>query len=89
MAHDFAPQGLQIQRDQPGGTVEDVLQKAIYASGAILSSNYGDLHKIGWTRSSRTDKGVHALANVGGQGSAISSLWSAKQDRAHGQVWTV
>ncbi|KAL3133971.1 hypothetical protein ABBQ32_008415 [Trebouxia sp. C0010 RCD-2024] len=56
--------GLQIQRDQPGGTVEDVLQQAIYATGAILPSNYGDLHKIGWTRSSRTDKGVHALANV-------------------------
>ena len=66
MAYIVALQGLQIQRDQPGGTVEDVLQQAIYDAGAILPSNYGDLHKIGWTRSSRTDKGVHSLANVGG-----------------------
>ena len=65
MAYTFALQGLQIQRDQPGGTVEDVLQQAIYDAGAILPSNYGNLHKIGWTRSSRTDKGVHSLANVG------------------------
>ena len=68
VTHGFASQGLQIQRDQPGGTVEDVLQKAMYVTGAILPSNYGDLHKIGWTRSSRTVKGVHALANVSGQG---------------------
>ena len=57
-------QGLQIQRDQPGGTVEDVLQEALNAAGCILHSNYGSLQKIGWSRSSRTDKGVHALANV-------------------------
>ena len=64
MCTPFAAQGLQVQRDQPGGTVEDVLQQAMYDVGAILPSNYGNLHKIGWTRSSRTDKGVHALANV-------------------------
>ncbi|KAL0045471.1 hypothetical protein WJX82_007559 [Trebouxia sp. C0006] len=56
--------GLQIQRDQPGGTVEDVLQAALDAAGCILPSNFGNLQKIGWSRSSRTDKGVHALANV-------------------------
>ena len=64
MCTPLAAQGLQIQRDQPGGTVEDVLQQAMYQAGAILPSNYGNLSKIGWTRSSRTDKGVHALANV-------------------------
>ena len=61
---DAYPQGLQIQRDHAGGTVEDVLQEALYAAGCILTSNAGELHKIGWKRSSRTDKGVHALANV-------------------------
>lgn len=64
VADTAAVQGLQIQRDQPGGTVEDVLQQAIHAAGCILPSNYGNLQKIGWSRSSRTDKGVHALANV-------------------------
>lgn len=56
--------GLQLQITQPGGTVEDVLQEAIYKMGGILPSNHGNLQKIGWSRSSRTDKGVHALANV-------------------------
>lgn len=56
--------GLQIQTKDPGGTVEDVLQQAIYEMGGILPSNYGTLQKVGWSRSSRTDKGVHAMANV-------------------------
>ncbi len=33
-------------------------------AGFIAPSNYGDLFKIKWTRSSRTDKGVHSLATV-------------------------
>ncbi len=44
--------------------MEDVLQAALDAAGCILPSNFGNLQKIGWSRSSRTDKGVHALANV-------------------------
>ena len=44
--------------------MEDVLQQAIFDMGGILPSNYGTLQKVGWSRSSRTDKGVHALANV-------------------------
>lgn len=44
--------------------MEDVLQEALDAAGCILPSNLGNLQKIGWSRSSRTDKGVHALANV-------------------------
>jgi len=47
--------------------VEDVLQAALDAAGCILPSNFGNLQKIGWSRSSRTDKGVHALANVKNQ----------------------
>ncbi|KAL3631790.1 hypothetical protein CASFOL_024774 [Castilleja foliolosa] len=57
--------GLQIQRDQPGlSTIEGELEKAIFKAGGIRDSNYGDLHKIGWARSSRTDKGVHSLATM-------------------------
>ncbi|EOA26938.1 hypothetical protein CARUB_v10023036mg [Capsella rubella] len=55
--------GLQIQRDDPAiKTIEGELEVAIYKAGGIRDSNYGDLHKIGWARSSRTDKGVHSLA---------------------------
>lgn len=32
-------------------------------AGFIKKSNQGDLSKIGWSRASRTDKGVHALSN--------------------------
>ncbi|KAJ0261869.1 putative tRNA pseudouridine synthase [Hirschfeldia incana] len=57
--------GLQIQRDDPSlKTIEGELEVAIYKAGGILDSNYGDLHKIGWARSSRTDKGVHSLATT-------------------------
>ncbi|CAF1699617.1 hypothetical protein HID58_051683 [Brassica napus] len=57
--------GLQIQRDDPSlKTIEGELEVAIYKAGGILESNYGDLHKIGWARSSRTDKGVHSLATT-------------------------
>ncbi|KAJ9517195.1 hypothetical protein QJQ45_009046 [Haematococcus lacustris] len=33
-------------------------------AGLIAPSNYGDLFKLKWSRSSRTDKGVHSLATV-------------------------
>ncbi|KAL3850547.1 hypothetical protein ACJIZ3_012429 [Penstemon smallii] len=57
--------GLQIQRDQPElSTIEGELEKAIFRAGGIRDSNYGDLNKIGWARSSRTDKGVHSLATM-------------------------
>ncbi|XP_073291608.1 putative tRNA pseudouridine synthase isoform X1 [Primulina huaijiensis] len=57
--------GLQIQRDEHAfSTVEGELEKAIFSTGGIRESNFGDLHKIGWARSSRTDKGVHSLATM-------------------------
>lgn len=57
--------GLQIQRhDDSFSTIEAELENAIFKAGGIRESNYGDLHKIGWTRSSRTDKGVHSLATI-------------------------
>lgn len=38
--------------------IEGELETAIFKAGGILDSNYGDLQKVGWARSSRTDKGV-------------------------------
>ncbi|AES98929.1 putative pseudouridylate synthase, tRNA pseudouridine(38-40) synthase [Medicago truncatula] len=57
--------GLQMQRDQNSlSTVEKELESAIFKAGGIRESNLGDLEKIGWARSSRTDKGVHSLATM-------------------------
>ena len=41
-------------------SVEDVLSIALYRAGFITEMNLMSVSKIGWTRSSRTDKGVHA-----------------------------
>ncbi|KAG9151168.1 hypothetical protein Leryth_002738 [Lithospermum erythrorhizon] len=51
--------GLQIQRDQP-----ELSMLQFYRAGGIRDSNFGNLEKIGWVRSSRTDKGVHSLATM-------------------------
>lgn len=57
--------GLQKQLDQHSlSTIEGELEIAIYKAGGIRDSNFGNLHKIGWARSSRTDKGVHSLATM-------------------------
>ncbi|PKA67237.1 Putative tRNA pseudouridine synthase [Apostasia shenzhenica] len=50
--------GLQMQRFDSIPTIEAELESAIFKAGGIRDSNYGDLQKIGWARSSRTDKGV-------------------------------
>jgi tRNA pseudouridine38-40 synthase len=44
-------------------TVEEEIEKALFASGLIAKHNYGDLGKIAWSRATRTDKRVHALEN--------------------------
>ncbi|KAI9161427.1 hypothetical protein LWI28_017345 [Acer negundo] len=57
--------GLQMQRDEHSfSTIEGELEAAIYKAGGIRDSNYGNLNKIAWARSSRTDKGVHSLATM-------------------------
>ncbi|XP_047090385.1 putative tRNA pseudouridine synthase [Lolium rigidum] len=57
--------GLQKQRElSADSTIESVLESAIFKAGGILESNYGKLQKVGWERSSRTDKGVHSLATM-------------------------
>jgi len=47
--------------------IESVLESAIFKAGGILESNYGKLQKVGWERSSRTDKGVginHIISSI-------------------------
>ncbi|XP_059430319.1 putative tRNA pseudouridine synthase isoform X2 [Corylus avellana] len=57
--------GLQMQRhDSSLSTIEGELEGAIFKAGGISDSNYGNLYKIAWARSSRTDKGVHSLATT-------------------------
>eukprot|EP00775_Hariotina_reticulata_P003564 gene3564-3832_t len=57
--------GLQANRELPElATIEGVLEKAILAAGLITPANFGDFRKTKWTRSSRTDKGVHSLGTV-------------------------
>lgn len=56
-----AYKGLQIN---PGIlTVEAMLEKALYLAGGIDDCNFGDFHKLSWSRAGRTDKGVHAVTN--------------------------
>ncbi|KAF7816203.1 putative tRNA pseudouridine synthase [Senna tora] len=56
--------GLQKQRDEQIATIEKELETAIFQAGGIRDSNFGDLYKVAWGRSSRTDKGVHSLATM-------------------------
>ncbi|XP_047330568.1 putative tRNA pseudouridine synthase [Impatiens glandulifera] len=57
--------GLQKQTDEHSlSTIEKELENAIFKAGGIRDSNFGNLNKIGWTRSSRTDKGVHSLSTT-------------------------
>ena len=44
-------------------TIEKVLERSLLLSGAISENNFGWLDKVSWTRTARTDKGVHAVSN--------------------------
>lgn len=64
----FPLAGLQLQRGvEDITTIEAALEDAIGKAGGILESNRGALHKIDWSRSSRTDKGVHSCSTVSPQ----------------------
>lgn len=61
--------GSQSQRnertlDAPIDTVEDALHLALFRAGGISPDNFSSLQKINWTRSSRTDRGVHAATQL-------------------------
>ena len=56
--------GLQMDKSSPLPTIEYHISKAMNKVGVVIESNRDDLAKIGWSRSSRTDKGVHAARVV-------------------------
>ena len=55
--------GSQIQTGTNNLTVESVLEKALVNCGLISEFNKNDFKKSGWSRASRTDRGVHAVCN--------------------------
>eukprot|EP01116_Phalansterium_solitarium_P013344 TRINITY_DN30720_c0_g1_i1.p1 TRINITY_DN30720_c0_g1~~TRINITY_DN30720_c0_g1_i1.p1 ORF type:complete len:564 (+),score=223.26 TRINITY_DN30720_c0_g1_i1:48-1739(+) len=65
MIYGYCGEGYQgLQRNPNAWTIEDELEKALFAAGCISKLNMGNLNKIGWVRAARTDKGVHAVGNV-------------------------
>lgn len=46
--------------------MEAELELALYLAGAMSKDNFGNPRKVSWSRSGRTDKGVHAAAQVRG-----------------------
>lgn len=56
--------GLQMERDGKYETIESELMKALLSVRAIAESNFNDTQKISLSRSSRTDKKVHAARLV-------------------------
>ena len=55
-------------RNEGAQTVEAELELALYLAGAMSKDNFGNPRKVSWSRSGRTDKGVHAVAQVRGRG---------------------
>jgi tRNA pseudouridine38-40 synthase len=54
--------GFQVNPNQR--TLQAEIELALYRTGMIGVSNFGFPHKYGWSTSARTDKGVHACAQV-------------------------
>lgn len=51
-------------RNKGAKTIEAELELALYLAGTISKDNFGNPRKVSWSRSGRTDKGVHAAAQV-------------------------
>jgi len=56
--------GLQMNINPKQSTIEAELEKSLHKVGCVSDANHGLLSKIGWSRSSRTDKGVHCARMV-------------------------
>lgn len=54
--------------------MEAELELALYLAGTISKDNFGNPRKVSWSRSGRTDKGVHAVAQVRGGGGGGPAL---------------
>ena len=54
--------GFQVNVDQR--TIQSEIELALYRAGLLSEFNFGQPHKYSWSSSARTDKGVHACAQV-------------------------
>ena len=54
--------GMQMNPGVP--TIQAEVERAFYKAGMLSPQNYGYPRKYGWSNSARTDKGVHAAAQV-------------------------
>ena len=54
--------GFQVNLDQR--TLQAEMELAFYRAGMISTANFGYPYKYSWSNSARTDKGVHACAQV-------------------------
>ena len=53
-----------MQMNEGSKTIQGELERAFYESEMISLDNYGYIQKQSWSNSARTDKGVHAAAQV-------------------------
>ena len=58
--------GLVSHKSSNAITIETELETALNKAGCIEDFNLGNLERLGWSRSSRTDKGVHARTVIVG-----------------------
>lgn len=79
-----------LQRNPGVVTIEEEFEKALHAGGFISEENFGDFHKNGWSRASRTDKGVHAAMNAIGVKVNIKNSFLVdevtEEDKAQGKL---
>ena len=72
--------GLQIDNVSNVPTVEAEIQKVFHDLGFISDANFGDLKKIQWSRSSRTDKHVHCARLIISAKLEIPVTWTNDND---------
>jgi tRNA pseudouridine38-40 synthase len=56
----FLHLGIQWNHSTEIPTIEREIENVLHSVGCISDDNHQSISKIGWSRSSRTDKGVHA-----------------------------
>ncbi|RLN97384.1 hypothetical protein BBJ28_00017877 [Nothophytophthora sp. Chile5] len=66
-----------VQMNDDVQTIEDELRNAIFKAGAMRESNFEDLGKIDWSRSSRTDKGENAVDRATGRVKGLAEALNA------------
>eukprot|EP01041_Mallomonas_annulata_P004828 gene4828-9627_t len=67
--------GLQMDPLSSLDTIESELEKALHKINCISDANHRLLQKIGWSRSSRTDKGVHCARMVISAKLLLNPIW--------------